>query len=109
MKIGRFNWLFALFVTTVICVVAMCTPNKAYAVSDGWTQVGTCEWKLDEDADMTLYVRPLDNGSEGLLPSIKDSDLVGAYWKRDNYSSDLNFKHVVFEDGVVFDGLAANL
>ena len=39
-------------------------PHEAKALTSGWTQCGTCEWKVTEGE---LVIRPIDGGSTGTL------------------------------------------
>ena len=60
--------LVSLLVT--FAAALFCLPAKnAYAgeVSEGWEQIGTCEWKVENS---TLMIRPANNGSKGELPSL---------------------------------------
>ena len=51
----------------VLMAFALCLlpPTQSFALTDGWEQCGTCEWRVGNNGD--LVVRPVDDGSEGEL------------------------------------------
>ena len=66
-----------LFCVVAMAVLALCIlPTQALAdPSEGWNELGTCEWQIDGD---TLTIRPLANGEAGTLPNTGGAALVGA-------------------------------
>ena len=62
-------------------------------LTPGWTQSGTCEWRIDEDGLLT--VRPLGDGESGTLANW-GSNPEGAPW----YSQRESIQTAVIEPGV---------
>lgn len=63
---GRYTRIAALILAMcalLLCAVALMPTQKAYAVTDGWNEWGTCEWQIDDQNCLTI--RPIDNGVEG--------------------------------------------
>lgn len=63
---GRFTRITAfVFIACalLLCAAALMPTQKAYAVTDGWNEWGTCEWQIDDQNCLTI--RPVDNGVEG--------------------------------------------
>lgn len=63
---GRFTRIAAfVFIACalLLCATALMPTQKAYAVTDGWNEWGTCEWQIDDQNCLTI--RPVDNGTEG--------------------------------------------
>ena len=60
----RIRKLWSIVMTLLMAMIVLSVPDRAYAVSPGWTQCGTCEWRV---LDGTFILRPENNGSEGTL------------------------------------------
>lgn len=73
-------------------------PTPAYAVTEGWTENGTCEWRI---ADGTLTIRPVDDGDEGVL------GFRG--WTSDTSITTLDIQGTVRLDANYYNGLFAGL
>lgn len=64
--VGRFTRIAAfVFIACalLLCAAALMPTQKAYAVTDGWNEWGTCEWQIDDQNCLTI--RPIDNGEKG--------------------------------------------
>ena len=64
---GRFTRIAAfVFIACalLLCAAALMPTQKAYAVTDGWNEWGTCEWQIENDI---LTIRPVDDGDTGTL------------------------------------------
>ena len=92
---GRFT-LIAAFVfiacALLLCAAALMPTQKAYAVTDGWNEWGTCEWQIDDQNCLTI--RPVDNGSEGKTGYDRD-------WESDVGQ----LKKVIFTGSVTYEPL----
>lgn len=66
----RIRKLWSIVMTLLMAMIVLSVPDRAYAVSPGWTQCGTCEWRV---LDGTFILRPENNGSEGTLENWGDS------------------------------------
>lgn len=67
---GRFTRIAAfVFIACalLLCAAALMPTQKAYAVTDGWNEEGTCEWRVDSQGCLTI--RPIDDGEIGDLGS----------------------------------------
>ena len=73
-------------------VPAVDTPTNA-TLTPGWTQEGTCEWKIDAEGNLT--VRPLGNGTSGEMHGSWGGS-SGLPW----YDQRLSVKTAYFEPGV---------
>ena len=65
--VGRFSRIAALILAMcalLLCAAALMPTQKAYAVTDGWNEWGTCEWQIENDI---LTIRPVDDGDTGTL------------------------------------------
>lgn len=83
--VGRYtriaNLILAMF-ALLFCAAAIMPTQKAYAVTDGWNEYGTCEWRVDDQG--CLSIRPSDNQAEGVLPNL---NAAATPWVLDGYDS----------------------
>lgn len=62
-RCARIAALILAMCALLLCAAALMPTQKAYAVTDGWNEWGTCEWQID--GQNCLTIRPVDNGAKG--------------------------------------------
>lgn len=83
--VGRYTRIANLILAMcalLFCAAAIMPTQKAYAVTDGWNEYGTCEWRVDDQG--CLSIRPSDNQAEGVLPNL---NAAATPWVLDGYDS----------------------